>query len=1506
MGDLSASDVYEDSLRRRLEKTCDWIFDRPQYLEWVSAEFEGNRPKLLWIYGPTGFGKTVLCSQITKHVSSLPESQSTLTAHFFLSADLGSREDPFVIIRSWISQMIASEDHAFRLSMDEKQSQQSKTASHTSILNVLSKIVQALPRCTLIVDGLDECMSSVVEFLSSLRRAIAGSSTRLLIVSRDEGDIREGLSVNNAGQIAFSEYEVTSAYTEADIAMYSRSIVEDKLSNKTSAVRDDISGKMAQRCEGQFLWLRLQGDGLRRGMNRKQLQNTVNETPVSLDRVYSKNWEKIMALPGGARDRAIALLRWATFAVRPLTVREMTEAVLIGLQNDADGLPIDPGELPDAFDQDYIDTEITGLCFSLLEVRLSISESDSSKGSRTIHLTHFSVKEFLLPNLVAAADVPRGLPLPGTSATVKEGENSTHALLTRLCLHYIEFPQIWQQTSPTEASAESDEAAGSRPGGFQDYAAMSWPRHRALSSNTREDPDYAASLFDRAHPVWDLWTDWQDRKQGLGPEWLKEEKDAQAPGPLYYAALVGFPRLVQYLLEHGEDATEASAKGRSAIAAASAGGFPEIVKILLDAGSEVTVPNVFGNAPIHGAVYRGNVETVRLLLDHGADLTVENDEGITPLMMACKSGFTDIAKPLLEAGVDPHHRNKSGANATHYAAGFGQAEALKLLLERGVDIHFFQAEGHQPIHLACQYGHEQVVKLLISHGAPVDSPMEDAWSPLHWASTNGHAEVVKLLLSAGANVDAMLLSTYYTPLIMACTSGHLEVVKILMEAGADMYVETMLDGWTPLTVAVNNGCIEVVEYLLGLGADANYTPQGSLSWHPLHLAASKGNKEMLRLLLDHGGDLTLRNRYSEVPYHVAIFCKQVEMAELLIDMGMDVDYSGKDGQTPLHWAGEEDRIDMVEFLIQKGANIEARDARGQTPLHTASLVGKSAYADLLIRKGAKLEPVDEDKHMPIHLAAMQGHANVVRLLIDHGASPNGHPGPSHTPLSYSALAGHADVMALLLDGGAEIDHVDNGGNTPLHLAAYGEKLQAAGILLDRGANIDHKNSSGWTPLHQAISESHLKAAKLLIQRGADLQCVDNNGLKPLEFAFGQGHKCKQDLALPWPRDLDSNKATPSILGIITHSRSDKLQKDCYLIHYAAAAGAVDVIEILLRKGENIDTESRALGLTPLTVALAYRRPETVKWLVERGANVNGPPSMREICPLVLAAGYGLAATTRLLLEKGADLEARAAMSRTPFHLACEGGHLSVVKVFCQYSRENPEASAAGPPGADGVGRSGLFKAALWGHDPVVEYLCSDDRVNITEQDWAGNSALLTAVANGHVKVVQTLLSHCSTWVAPRSEAAALLWKRARGTKQHAIMRLVAAYLREQNPTFRKESKGDVDAAPKQIRAGVFCDACTLYIPEGEEYRHCDKCLGGYFCMCAPCFESGRRCLDRAHGQMAAYDKKDKEKKDEEKREREMKEQREKLEREKKKKKNVEKQEKKRKKEKKGTKTPSVP
>ena len=47
------------------------------------------------------------------------------------------------------------------------------------------------------------------------------------------------------------------------------------------------------------------------------------------------------------------------------------------------------------------------------------------------------------------------------------------------------------------------------------------------------------------------------------------------------------------------------------------------------------------------------------------------------------------------------------------------------------------------------------------------------------------------------------------------------------------------------------------------GADVN--EPGDQGWRPLHMAASRGNREIYRLLLDKGADETLRNAAGELP-----------------------------------------------------------------------------------------------------------------------------------------------------------------------------------------------------------------------------------------------------------------------------------------------------------------------------------------------------------------------------------------------------------------------------------------------------------------------------------------------------------------------------------------------------------------------------------------------------------------------------------------------------------------
>lgn len=92
-------------------------------------------------------------------------------------------------------------------------------------------------------------------------------------------------------------------------------------------------------------------------MNKKRLQDAIANTPTGLAHLYDRNWTRVTQLGEWERHRVYALLRWTAFALRPLTVCEITEAALI---DESEDFPLE--DLPDDVDDAFVNSEIIGLC----------------------------------------------------------------------------------------------------------------------------------------------------------------------------------------------------------------------------------------------------------------------------------------------------------------------------------------------------------------------------------------------------------------------------------------------------------------------------------------------------------------------------------------------------------------------------------------------------------------------------------------------------------------------------------------------------------------------------------------------------------------------------------------------------------------------------------------------------------------------------------------------------------------------------------------------------------------------------------------------------------------------------------------------------------------------------------------------------------------------------------------------------------------------------------------
>ncbi|MEN8201090.1 MAG: ankyrin repeat domain-containing protein [Bacteroidota bacterium] len=115
-------------------------------------------------------------------------------------------------------------------------------------------------------------------------------------------------------------------------------------------------------------------------------------------------------------------------------------------------------------------------------------------------------------------------------------------------------------------------------------------------------------------------------------------------------------------------------------------------------------------------------------------------------------------------------------------------------------------------------GMKEEVKSLLEAGTKVDAPDVDGHTALMFAAFNGHSEVVLMLLDQGAALDRRDMMGR-TALLYASTGPFPETVKILLDKGAKPNVVDSDEHFSPLMHAAAEGNLAVVKVLVEYGAD---------------------------------------------------------------------------------------------------------------------------------------------------------------------------------------------------------------------------------------------------------------------------------------------------------------------------------------------------------------------------------------------------------------------------------------------------------------------------------------------------------------------------------------------------------------------------------------------------------------------------------------------------------------------------------------------------------------
>jgi ankyrin repeat protein len=201
----------------------------------------------------------------------------------------------------------------------------------------------------------------------------------------------------------------------------------------------------------------------------------------------------------------------------------------------------------------------------------------------------------------------------------------------------------------------------------------------------------------------------------------------------------------------------------------------------------------------------------------------------------------------------------------------------------------------------------------------------------------------------------------------------------------------------------------------------------------LHLASYQQRIELVRFILDHGADVTARDKEGLTPLHHAFGPRYVYSAGFLCKTsqitGRDID-----GNMSLSWKS----VEVIRSLVEHGADAAAQDNNGLTPLHLASSWGHIELACLLVERGADVTAQSKHGLTPLHLALQHGHVEVARFLAEHGADVTTRHNNGLTPLHLASFLGDMEFVQLILRHGVDVTARDKKGLTPLHLALGSE------------------------------------------------------------------------------------------------------------------------------------------------------------------------------------------------------------------------------------------------------------------------------------------------------------------------------------------------------------------------------------------------------------------------------------------------------------------------------------
>lgn len=370
---------------------------------------------------------------------------------------------------------------------------------------------------------------------------------------------------------------------------------------------------------------------------------------------------------------------------------------------------------------------------------------------------------------------------------------------------------------------------------------------------------------------------------------------------------------------------------------------------------------VFQDNPghLHRLVSEGDVSGVRELLAKAASrndnfpismlLEAQNADGQTALHLACRRGSSELVRAILEyREADVDVLDKDGDPPLVFALAAGSPECVRALIERGANVRSRLREGFGPsvAHVCAYHGQPDCMRELLLAGADPNAIDDEGESVLHRAVSKKYTDCALVILeNGGCGSMAVPNSKNLTPLHLCVATWNVAVVRRWVEVASPEEIADAIDIPSPVGTALCMAAAakkdhetegrELVRILLFAGAD----PTAQDAQHgrtALHTAAMANDVELVKIILDAGVDVNIRNVQNTIPLHVALARGAKSCVGLLLSAGANCNMQDDEGDNAFHIAAETAKMirENLEWLIlmlrNSNAAVEVRNHSGKT------------------------------------------------------------------------------------------------------------------------------------------------------------------------------------------------------------------------------------------------------------------------------------------------------------------------------------------------------------------------------------------------------------------------------------------------------------------------------------------------------------------------------------------------------------------------------------------------